>query len=599
MTNPKKSDCFREPIGKVLSRPHIWSIPVYQRHYAWEPDLKKGADPLDIFLDDVLCQFQKRLNAPGEDVHPHYLSAIQVKPRGNSDDSSKSPVFDVVDGQQRIVTVYLSLLALWATVRRNKLESDDVVISIENCVFHDGSYFKFKLNPANFDREDFHNVIMLAKSSSDGGGDKDRSIIRKAYLFLRRRIEEEITKNDDPVSAALAMRDSFLKGLDVTMVYLMDDDDERKIFESLNATGQPLTIFDIVRNRVFSKASKEGRDQDAKLFRSSEWKELENPYWYERSEGGKTSGWTHIESYLIRTLVASRHKYVENDKRRLLKHYVEFANKFQHARDEINALVKYTGIYKHLDSPSDESAKLFGDYGLFNNQIWKSRVWYPVLFLASERSPEEREKVTKMLESFVVRRAVCGLTTNSYNLGAATIVKDLGGNVTPDRLRQCLCRPTSDTHVFPDNNMLIERSFTSNFYAEGNISRYILFKINNEMQRFPEAEVDIAKLQLDHIAPQAWYEDSDWKNAFHGMADFEMADKLHTIGNVTLLSSGNNKIKSNRPWKEAKDTYRQSPLELNRRLAEHEVWGIDKIDARRKEMLEYICKIWPYFSDGG
>lgn len=590
MRDGSNENCFRAPIGNILHRDHIWNIPVYQRHYAWEPDVSSKADPCHIFLEDLMEQVDKRLKNREEFIPPHYLSTIKVKFHRLSDDPSKSSIHDVVDGQQRLVTVYLTLLSLLSLIRREGLKCDNEVESINRCLFYSGG--QSKLNPSNFDREDFYSVRDLAVEDIEP---ESKSIVLKAYMCLLEHITEKVNKQEDRAAAVCTILDAVLNGLDVTMVYLDKHDDERKIFESLNTTGNPLTTFDVVRNRVFSKASKEdvGKPElDAELFRSPNWKELESPFWYEKSDGGsKVGGWTHVEQLLLRTLTASMHQYIEQDKFKLLKHYKTFAKDIAKAEDEIKELVRYSKIYRHLDNP-EESAEEFGDYGLFNYQIWKSRVWYPILFLASECPLPERKKITDLLESFVIRRSVSGLKTTEYTYIVANLSKHLKDGITYERLRNYLHGLQSDTSLFPGNETVYERSLTSNFYGGGQLSRYILHRINEDLQKYSEAKADIPKLQLDHIAPKGWYKSKEWKEAFPGKGEFEMAEKLNTLGNVTILSSGNNSVKSNRPWKEAKETYSNSPLEINRQLASHAAWRMEEIDQRRKDLVGHICRIW-------
>lgn len=593
MFNFEESTCARKPLGEILKRDRIWSIPVYQRRYAWKPDDVSKADPCDIFWEDVQTQYDERRKNPDAEVHPHYMSTIKVMQKG-FDKFTQSTIYHVVDGQQRITTVYLCMLSLLSIVREKNLDCDDVKDQIRGCIFEDSAK---KLRPANFDRKDFDNVVEMA---TEGAVSKrDNSPILKSYDFLRDRISDAIMTDKNPETAAKIFLDTFLKGLDVTIVYLSRQDDERKIFESLNTTGMPLTTFDVVRNRVFTKASEEGTEADSALFESPAWAQLENDYWKERSEGSTANGMSHIESYLTKVLTAYQRTYVENDKRRLLRHYTNFSDNFKDrkAADEVDALVKYADLYRHLDAPDSDSVKKFGDYKMFHSRVSKSRVWYPILFLASELSDQERRKIVDLLESYIIRRSVCGLTEKGYNKRVASLLENMdndGRNFSFDELRSRLVSEDSaDTDIFPDDGRVRNTSAAVNFYKSKNIGRYVLYRINNSLQKYPETEENFSKWHLDHIAPVSWYATDNWKDAFPDMSD-DMSSKINSLGNITLLSSGNNKAKSNRPWREAKKTFAMSTLHINRILAKHETWDVSKIEERHRYLINKVCEIWPY-----
>ena len=176
MENPTQNTSeHRRSVKKWLSLPFQWRIPVYQRHYSW--DSSDEAGPINILWETIREQAKKRIK--GEKPSPHYLGAVLVdkKERGNSLEGIVH--YDVVDGQQRLTTIQLALLALIETTKKNPLDSDEQ--QLENLKEEFKKYIFLeeksnpKLNPTNFDFAQYKAVIEHVYEKEDIFGLKENN----------------------------------------------------------------------------------------------------------------------------------------------------------------------------------------------------------------------------------------------------------------------------------------------------------------------------------------------------------------------------------------------------------------------------------------
>jgi len=618
-------DDHRNTVGEWLKRRVVWRIPVYQRHYAW--DSKKESGPIHLFWETVEEQTIARLN----DQKPpqHYLGAMLVDDktvRGATDDIKH---WDVVDGQQRLTTIQIALLALIRVAAKHKC---DFRMELEEFVYSDGKERNQPcLHPTNFDYEQFRAVLHQAydaiwtRPNAPAMSEiADQSKIDTAFGFFQSKYQLLVKKHSqskseesidvisadatrhEPHDVFRAIMQTLTSGLDFVLIVLRQSDEAQRIFESLNNYAEPLTTFDLIRNNVFYRAAKV--DMDEKLFGQDNWQQLEYPYWKRKADRSKTRGNTHIEAYIARMLVAKmRKEFRFSDRADIFKTYKEFHKKFSSIEEEIKGLVDYVDIYRYLDGDTEKNPVVPEvDFGVFLHGIWPNRDLYPVIFLiaGSSASALQKQRMIRLLECYVIRRGVCGLphTHAPYNKLAITICKELGNNPNYEALRKVLKAAKEDTSVFPEDERVKVSCISAKFYPSP-FQQYVFERIEKSLHDLQVEKVDVTEGQLtvDHILPQGWEQNEKWKSMMLGTSGNRGEEAvmvvnayLHTIGNLTMMSGSNNSAKSNRPWGEVKKMLSDSNMRLNRQLAEEESWGLEKIRARSERLAEKICEIWPY-----
>ena len=159
-----------------------------------------------------------------------------------------------------------------------------------------------KLNPTNFDREQYEAVVEhvyekedifeLKENNISKENKKKSKIVRtfqtfreKFEYFINERKNDEIQEDSNIINC---LKNTLLSGFDLVLIELEKTDEAQKIFESLNNTAKPLTTFDLIRNNVFYRADKEQKGEDVKLFNSALWQQLEQPYWEKKATKART-----------------------------------------------------------------------------------------------------------------------------------------------------------------------------------------------------------------------------------------------------------------------------------------------------------------------
>lgn len=360
-----------------------------------------------------------------------------------------------------------------------------------------------------------------------------------------------------------------------------------------------MTTFDLIRNNIFYRAAQDnklGLDED--LFYGADWQQLEEPYWEGHADGSKANPSTHIEAYIARMLVAKEKKSLIFNRNSIFKTYKECYNKIA-IRDVIPDMVRHTKTYQYLDlGLGDNPLDSESDFGVFHHEKWNNRDFYPVIFLlvSCQASAEEKQRMITILESYIIRRGVCGLTAKSYNKQASSICGALGDNPNCDSLIRVLKNYTADTSVFPDNERVMTDCVGANFY-KCSFQHYVFEQIEKHMHN-PHPEVDIREdLTIDHFLPQGWESNQGWKKMVSGADSWIVNSHVHTIGNLTLMARSRNSSKSNRSFNDVKKLIEDSELKLNRELAKEESWNVEKITKRSKKIGTKICEIWPYPDD--
>ena len=613
-TTKKTKDDHRKTVGEWLELPFEWRIPVYQRHYAW--DAEKESSPIHLFWETVAEQTDARLK--GRQPPQHYLGAVLVDYKPDRHATDGMTRYDVVDGQQRLTTIQIAMLALTRVADEHGC-GDEIKKSLEKYIFanKENNPPLTRLTPTNFDNKQFQAVLFDAYDVIGDFGVKNvsrenasKSKIVSAFEFFKGEQNSLVNKRpqNEAKRAIHEIMATLTQGFDLVRIVLDEDDDAQRVFESLNNSAEPLTTFDLIRNNVFYRASSIREGMDEELFAKEAWQQLEKPYWEGKADNRKVNWATHIEAYVARMLVAQMKKEVRFSRNDIFRAYKEFSRNFEKSSsigDEIESLARYADIYRYLDSAMEQNPVAPNtDFGIFRYDVWNKRDFYPVLFciVGGGASMEEKQRMLRLLESYVIRRSVCGLSSGNYNKHAVTICAELGDDPSYEALAKVLKDATKDTVVFPGKERVKLACVSEKFYGSV-FQQYIFEKIEKSMHdvRVERLIVDQGELTIDHILPQGWEANPEWNQIVLGddsghddAAELTVNSYLHTIGNLTMMSGKNNTVKSNQPFAEVKGLLAASELKLNRELAEEGVWNVEKIAARSRKLAEKICEIWPY-----
>ncbi len=613
MSGQNNNDSHRKTVGQWLSEDYEWRIPVYQRHYAWNPEQEFG--PTQLFWETVHEQAKKRLN--GQKVDPHYFGAILVEYKEGSAQSIQK--YDVVDGQQRLTTLNVALFAVISAASGlgYRAEARD---KLEKYIFNDPtpeSCEKPKLVPTNFDRAQFRNLLSSAfevsRAPKDDSDQAKKSKIVQSCNFFKEKFKTFIKNNISMGNAVVIdmLIETILEGFELVLIQLKETDEAQIVFESLNNTALPLTTFDLIRNNIFYRADKESPGNDVDLFNSPEWQQFEDTFWEETP--GRSNKISHIESYIARMLMAKTQRDFLLNRNSIFKEYKKFAADEAasglNTGAETKTISEYVDVYKYLvgKSKTNPLGDEF-DFGYFMLATCKSMDFYPVIFMIAkcDSSVQDKQNMLYLLEIYVIRRHLCDWTSGNYNKQASRICKVFGHKPSYEKLAEHLNdSQESETRKFPSNEKISSACLNNNF-NKSDLKKYIFHRILHHTAAKMDDIPASSKLVIDHIMPKAWRATAGWVD------DFERADKsehealkefakdnvdikIQTIGNLTPLSKGINLKKSDGWTSTAGTKYRlaKCDLKMTRQLADKDKWGVDEIDERSKELAAIICDIWP------
>ncbi len=649
-------------IRQLLENRQRFCVPIYQRHYVWTRD--KQWEP---FWNDTRTKAIERLN--GRDRRfSHFMGAVVLEARG-SVSSRQVTSFQVVDGQQRMTTFQLYLAAARDYARQAGFE--DTVGLIEGYLFNEKQHLmedadveKFKVWPTEYDRNLFQDIILigrpeLRKKYQDyfyKGRDKiyEYSTVPKllgAYGYFFERIKHAVESDDleddfaessevdeggdnasmfseenvcDRTSMELrldALWEALIEEFKVVEITLEEGDDAQVIFETLNERGEPLLAADLVRNNIFQRA--DARQEKAEKLFNKYWRDFEDPFWSALEKQGRYKK-ARIEFFLANFIAGKVAGEVTLSK--LFSEYKAFI-KIQDSKPnggyptieaELQDLSAYGMLYRKLLERDDNNP-----LGHFANLLhpWEVTTVYPLVLRLWSSEMEERHKTEclSILLNFIVRRAICGLTTKNYNKFFLSVLRCLDTKgFSKENLASFLIAQTSDSARLPTDTEFESAWISAPMYATRLTPlrvKAILESIERaKRQKFHETDQLSSHLSVEHILPSQWQnhwplsdgEISTNEEIFQAMFATDENETrigqivrrerlLNTFGNLTLLTTPLNSSMSNGPFIKKREALNEhSLLVLNREIAKEEIWSEDQIEERGKKLFETARTLWPY-----
>ncbi len=614
------------PLDTVLGERQQWVVPVYQRHYEWETEEDRQIPKLWADLEDEAVDRLENRTAL-----PHYFGAIIFSEPQHQAFGAVRRHF-LVDGQQRITTFQLVLAAIREVAR--KMDVARLVSVVDAYLFNekgasmlDPERERFKLWPSSYDRKLYQDIVentpAKLRELQPGFFYKNGNLIKgqapnllQAYVYLLVAIETFIEERKDEGNAAADVLDAvlsgFLSGFQIVVIQLGANDDAQEIFASLNGLGKPLSPFDLIRNDVFHRAQKTGED-DQKLF-DERWKFFEEPFWTEQVRQGrfKRARADHLVSHAV---IAETAREVNVGK--IATEYQRYAREraFSTIAKELDVLRTHANTYRTMES-SISSGLLARIAGVL--RIWDFSTFHPLILAinAKTMADEAKNELFMLIESYIVRREICGLSAKNYNkvvTGLGRQVLDHNAPVAP--FRKHLVGLTGDASRMPSDVEVAEAFARRRAYDVTPTPRlrYILEQLEyGHRTKFDEVTVSTANLTIEHVMPRKWAEHWPLKGGIFVPyeSSFELAALNHplsdeikvlmdtrqrlidTLGNLTLLTDALNPSIGNGPWPEKKEKIGGSLLAINREIAAELSWSEDEIELRAASLAAVANRIW-------
>lgn len=585
-------------------------IPLYQRQYAW-----KVEPQLDLLWEDIERAVH-RLTTDRASLSPHFMGAIviaQIKTFGK-----QVQAFEIIDGQQRLTTFELLLSALRDVAVANNSKYGD---ELQKYLLNDGVMEKpeaerYKLWPSLTDRRAFVAIVdskadldEITPRPRDEDGFVRRSVA--AHAYFKQRIEAHVhvdSKFDEDRLETLF--EALKEGLAVVSIELEGGDDPQTIFETLNSRGVDLTPADLLRNFIFQRAKGMGQADSSlvvdKLY-EKHWLPLDRAFWSQSASRGRQSrqrlDWmlTDHLSMQVGALISVESLF-ESYRRWILNN-----QPFPSVTAELESITASGEVEKRLFE--QEKDDILGNFGRFADAFDVSTAMPLVLYLAT--TPDIKADLSRaldVLESYILRRDICGLTTKNYNrlfVGIIDRLRTAEGNKI-DALVSYLSSRQSDIDRWPDNAEWRQAWLGRDQYKGARQPRLrLLFEEMEKAKRSALSEdIEIkSELTIEHIMPQKWREAwpiPGFENVSDDVFDSERTSReterevaINKIGNLTLLTSPLNSSVSNGPYSEKMPAVRShSSLTLNRELNRFDQWNEETITERGAELFQTALQLW-------
>jgi hypothetical protein len=578
-------------LSEIFQAPIRLMVPLYQRPYVWEQE--RHWQPLWEDVEGVLDRY---LDGDVESVR-HFLGAIVL-------DLEDTPLGElprrlVIDGQQRLTTLQLLIAAAVRNAERDGVDQQARILKklIENEADLATGDDMFKVWPTNTDQAAFREVM---DSGADAAESRETRI-SQAHSFFEHTIRDWLNADGPSPEELLerhkALRITLSSLLQVVSINLEPGDNPQVIFETLNARGTPLLAMDLVKNAVFFGAQREKADVDR--LNDEVWEpQLGDEYWREDVRQGRLNR-PRAELFLMHWLAMKLGRIIP-----ATELYAEFrahilgATEQSSTADLIHELCDDAAVLRGFDSqpPGSVEEQFFRHLDALD-----TTTVIPVallLYRSPEITLEQRHTGLHALESWLVRRMLCGLATQGYNRLMADLLKAIKGDVdhADDVIVEFLRSSEANSAIWPTDEMVT--SFLTTRYIYGYISQkrivMVLSQVEMLLRRSNKVE-DIytlpKNLTVEHLMPQKWRE--HWSLPVDSDPEQREA-RINQLGNLTLTSGSLNSSLSNGTWETKRPALVQhSLLALNQQVAAQENWDEDSIKRRGGELAEQICGLWP------
>ncbi len=533
-------------------------IPIYQRVYSWEKEQCKQ------LWDDIIK------TGGNDQIEGHFIGSIVFVHDGIYTTNYNELL--IIDGQQRLTTITLLFIAL-----RDYLNDEDEFLEkfshqkIQNRYLINSDEKgdkKFKLILSESDKD---TLLYLIDKDKRKPSEPSSKIMENFKLF-----EEWIRKNTNKL-------ETIFKGLDKLMVVEISlergKDNPQRIFESMNSTGKDLTQTDLIRNYILMGLEPEKQ----KIFYKKYWRAMEEDF-----KQNETLFNQFVRHYLtIKTReIPNINKVYEAFKRYQQKKGIEI-------EDLLKDLQKYCRFFCRIVFKKETDNKDLNKALSFLVDL-EMDVIYPLLLeLYSDYSDgvlseQDFISIIYLIESYICRRAVCGLGTNSLNKVFLSFTKRIQKDEYFKSLKAHFGYLT-EKQRFPNNDEFKKLFITIDFYSFKK-REYFLERLENFERK---ERVYTHEYTTEHIMPQTLTK--EWERDLGGNFQAIHDKYLHTIGNLTL--TGYNQDYSNNSFQEKRDMengFKQSPLKLNQSLKDLESFGEEEIEKRANDLADFALKIWTY-----
>lgn len=558
-------------LNKLLNTSRQFIVPIFQRNYSWQKNQYE-----QLWFDILRAsKFKEKQN--------HFIGSIVYIDMGTP--AGRPQQLLLIDGQQRLTTISILLCAIKDYVQKFNLETKLINLAkIKNQFLYNSDEIdedKYKLLLNVQDKETYIKLI----DNTIFTVNKPATNIIKCYEFFYERIEDFI-KQDGQIDEIYA---GIFKLSLVSISLDKDSDNPQMIFESMNSTGKDLSQTDLLRNYLLMDLTPEKQTRLYKTY----WKPMEELFGEDIYKNDVNKFDYFIRDFLTLKsdtgYICKINNVYENFKRYYLDNNCE---KFAVLRD-LFTYAKYYACIDLLQEKDDELKLYWQEFKKLD-----SHVVYPFLLkLYDDYSrqiliKEDFKKILQVVISYLWRRAICEIPTNSLSKTFATLYQAVDKDDYVNSVIKAFVFKSSYKR-FPSDYEVREKLQTKDIY-HFRLRKYLLEALENYYHKEP-IDLNTANYTIEHIMPQNIEHNLSWQQMLGEDWQEVHSLYLHSLGNLTI--TGYNAEMSNKSFVEkvnGESGFKHSHLKLNESIAQSDVWNKKAIQRRTNILTDIILKIWKY-----
>lgn len=547
----------------LLHKSQQFRIPIYQRTYSWT---EKECNQL---WKDIIR------TGGNDNIHAHFMGSIVYILRDSYLASGQNPLL-VIDGQQRLTSLLLIIEALARCLGDAEPHDGFSAPKLRSRYLRDpleDGERRYKLLLTQTDKETLLSILDQKDPPKEYS-----SLLQANFEFFEKRVNA-LGDNLKPLCEGL----NKLMVIDTSLN--REYDNPQLIFESMNSTGQALSQADLIRNFILMGLEPKHQNK----FYNDHWRPMEVDFGQNYEH--------HFDRFMRHYLTVKTGEIP-----RIGDVYDAFKKHAQEQKggDVENLLADlhtFAGYYcaMALDPKTlGQEPRTSLDIAFADLRKLKVDVAYPLLlelyhdYKKSQLSEKELEQAVRLVESYIFRRAVCSIPTNSHNKTFANFAQELKKDRYLESIQAHLLGMPSYRRFPKDKEF--KREFVKRDLYNFSRRHYWLDRLENHDRKDP---IEVDRYTIEHILPQnenlseKWREDlgPDWKDVRENW--------LNSPGNLTLTMY--NAEYSDHPFekkKEMKGGFKDSHLRLNKGLGTLESWNEEAIEKRANEMAEKAALVW-------
>ena len=555
------NNTFRQLMGNGLS----YRVPLFQRDYSW------GPDEWDDLWQDIVALFS-------DDPEPaHYMGYLVLQSADNRE-------FDIIDGQQRMTTLSLLMLAAVSQLSHLAAPDDPHDPQTRRAEQLRASYIGYldpvtlvprsKLTLNRHNDSFYQNYLVPLERLPQRGLNASEHLLRRAFSWFKDRVKE---RSQDDGTAVASFVDGTVDKLFFTVITVTDELNAFKVFETLNARGVRLSATDLLKNYLFSVVARGGAHE-------SDIDALERR-------------WENIVGLLGSESLPEFLRVYWNSRNRLVRK----ADLFKTIRSAIDdrgsafALVRdldrQARVYAALRNPDDGAWSAEERAGLAQLQMFNVRQPLALLLAAFDQFSEpDRNGFQRLLRAIVVvsirYNVICGRQSNEQE----SVYNQIAVGISEQRVSGSSAAISQLRPVYPEDNefraAFTDKTLRTTSSRNKKVARFVLFEIEQQASG-SSFDFESARYDLEHVLPE--HPGEDWQQ----FDDQQRDACTYRLGNLTLLTATHNRDAGNSGYSAKRAIYHGSEFAITRKLAEdYDTWTPDKIRSRQAWMARQATTIW-------